>query len=88
MARFIAGTHDVDLIEELARAAEALGVGRRAVEVQMLYGIRSDQLRRLHGVGYETRALVAYGEAWYAWYLRRLAERPANLLFALRQLLP
>jgi proline dehydrogenase len=88
VSRFIAGTHDVALIERLATAADALGVGRRAVEVQMLYGIRADQQRRLLSAGYDVRALIAYGEAWYSWYLRRLAERPANLLFALRQLLP
>jgi proline dehydrogenase len=87
-ARFIAGTHDVDLIERLAGTADELGVGRGAVEVQMLYGIRVDEQRRLHGEGYEVRSLIAYGEAWYAWYLRRLAERPANVLFALRQIIP
>jgi proline dehydrogenase len=88
VARFIAGTHDVVLVERLAAAAEALGLERRAVEVQMLYGIRADEQRRLLAEGYDVRSLVAYGGAWYAWYLRRLAERPANLLFALRQLLP
>jgi deazaflavin-dependent oxidoreductase (nitroreductase family) len=54
----------------------------------MLYGIRVDQQERLLAGGYDVRPLIAYGEAWYAWYLRRLAERPANLLFALRQLIP
>jgi len=88
VSRFIAATHDVDLIESLAATAETLGVGRRAVEVQMLYGIRSDQQRRLHAEGFEVRSLIAYGQAWYAWYVRRLAERPANVLFALRQLIP
>ena len=88
VSRFIAATHDVALIERLADAAESLGLARGAVEVQMLYGIRADQQRRLHSMGFDVRALIAYGEAWYAWYLRRLAERPANLLFALRQLLP
>ena len=88
VARFIAATHDVDLIERLADEAERLGMGRNAVEVQMLYGIRVDQQRRLHAEGFEVRSLIAYGQAWYAWYLRRLAERPANVLFALRQLVP
>jgi proline dehydrogenase len=88
MSRFIAATHDVDLIEGLTQTAERLGLPRRAVEVQMLYGIRADQQRRLHTEGYEVRSLIAYGQAWYAWYLRRLAERPANVVFALRQLVP
>jgi len=88
VSRFIAATHDVDLIQRLAQSAERLGLPRSAVEVQMLYGIRADEQRRLHAEGYEVRSLVAYGQAWYAWYLRRLAERPANVLFALRQLVP
>jgi proline dehydrogenase len=47
-----------------------------------------DQQRRLRDSGYRLRVLIAYGEYWYPWYVRRLAERPANLWFALRQLLP
>jgi proline dehydrogenase len=54
----------------------------------MLYGIRADQQRRLARAGYVVKDLIAYGDAWYPWYMRRLAERPANVLFALRQLLP
>ena len=54
----------------------------------MLYGIRKDQQRRLAREGYKVRDLIAYGAAWYPWYMRRLAERPANIAFALRQLLP
>jgi len=52
----------------------------------MLYGIRVDQQRRLAAEGYPVRDLIAYGPGWYAWYMRRLAERPANVLFALRQI--
>jgi proline dehydrogenase len=79
------GTHDVRLIEQVAAHAEALGLPRTIFEVQMLYGIRMDQQRRLAREGYLVRDLIAYGEAWYPWYMRRLAERPANVLFALRQ---
>ena len=88
VTRFVAATHDVDLVEQLGEAAEAMGLERRAVAVQMLYGIRTPEQRRLAAEGYDVRVLIAYGDAWYAWYLRRLAERPANVLFALRQLLP
>jgi proline dehydrogenase len=88
VARCIAGTHDVGLVERLADAAHTLGLDRRAVEVQMLYGIRTPEQRRLVAEGYDVRVLIAYGDAWYSWYLRRLAERPANVLFALRQLFP
>lgn len=80
------GTHDVRLIEQVAEHAAALGLPRTSFEVQMLYGIRADQQRRLNREGYIVRTLIAYGEAWYPWYMRRLAERPANVLFALRQM--
>jgi proline dehydrogenase len=82
------GTHDVELIKQIAEHAVALGLDRTAFEVEMLYGIRSGEQRRLAKAGYRVRDLIAYGEAWYPWYMRRLAERPANVLFALRQLLP
>jgi proline dehydrogenase len=82
------GTHDVRLIEQIAAHAAALGLPKTTFEVQMLYGIRMDQQRRLAAAGYLVRDLIAYGEAWYPWYMRRLAERPANVWFALRQMLP
>jgi proline dehydrogenase len=82
------GTHDVALIEQLDGQARAIGLPRTSFEVQMLYGIRVDEQIRLAREGYLVRDLVAYGEAWYPWYLRRLAERPANVLFVMRQVLP
>jgi proline dehydrogenase len=82
------GTHDVRLIDQITEHGAALGLPKTAVEVQMLYGIRPGEQRRLAAEGYAVRALIAYGEAWYPWYMRRLAERPANVIFALRQLLP
>lgn len=80
------GTHDVKLIEQIAAEATAMGLPKTSFEVQMLYGIRMDQQRRLASEGYLVRDLIAYGEAWYPWYMRRLAERPANVIFALRQM--
>jgi proline dehydrogenase len=82
------GTHDVGLIRQVADHAQSVALGKDAFDIEMLYGIRSDQQRRLVGDGFRVRVLIAYGEAWYAWYMRRLAERPANVVFALRQLLP
>ena len=82
------GTHDVRLIEQVADHAKAVGLPKSAFDVEMLYGIRADQQRRLLKQGYRVRVLIAYGEAWYPWYMRRLAERPANVVFAVRQLLP
>jgi len=82
------GTHDVELVEQIAGHAAAAGVAKDGFEVQMLYGIRAKEQRRLARNGYKVQTLIAYGAAWYPWYMRRLAERPANVLFALRQLLP
>jgi proline dehydrogenase len=87
-ARFVAATHDVTLLERVTRVGAALGLAPGQMEIQMLYGIRTDQQRRLARAGYDVRALIAFGSAWYPWYMRRLAERPANLWFALRQMLP
>ena len=87
-ARFVAATHDVPLIERMTRIGAAMGLAPGQMEIQMLYGIRTDQQRRLARAGYDVRALIAYGSAWYPWYMRRLAERPANVWFALRQMLP
>jgi proline dehydrogenase len=81
------GTHDVTLVEQIAARAAAMGLDKTALEVEMLYGIRSGEQRRLAAEGYRVRDLIAYGEAWYPWYMRRLAERPANVIFALRQII-
>lgn len=80
------GTHDTKLIERVAAQAEGMGIGKEAFEVEMLYGIRQGEQLRLASEGYRVLALIAYGGAWYAWYMRRLAERPANVWFALRQI--
>jgi proline dehydrogenase len=87
-ARLALGTHDVKLIEQLKTITSACGVPVKKLEVHMLYGIREQELRRLRDAGHPAVSLVAYGSAWYRWYMRRLAERPANVIFALRQLIP
>jgi proline dehydrogenase len=81
-------THDVALLERIAALAAAAGVDRATYEFGMLYGIRLADQRRFAQAGHRVRVLIAYGTAWYPWYLRRLAERPANVAFVLRQLLP
>jgi proline dehydrogenase len=84
--RAIFGTHDPDLIRRIEGLARSGGLAPKELEFQMLYGIgRSEQLR-LAAAGYRFRVLISYGEAWFAWYMRRLAERPANVLFVLRSL--
>jgi proline dehydrogenase len=85
--RLVLATHDVELIARIARFADAVGLERAQLEVAMLYGIRTDQQLRLAREGYVVKDLISYGDAWYAWYVRRLAERPANVLFAARQIL-
>ncbi|HYH92844.1 MAG TPA: proline dehydrogenase family protein [Candidatus Saccharimonadales bacterium] len=82
------GTHDVELIEQIATQIAPAGIGRDGFEIEMLYGIRTKEQFRLAKTGYRVQTLIAYGEAWYPWYMRRLAERPANVTFAIRSLLP
>ena len=86
--RLALGTHDTELIARITTIAEAVGATKANLEVHMLFGIRETELVRLQREGYPCASLVAYGDAWYRWYMRRLAERPANVVFALRQFLP
>ena len=85
-ARIAVATHDTGLIRRVALAAEEMGLGRDAFEVQMLYGIRPEAQARLAGEGFPVRILISYGPAWFPWYMRRLAERPANVWFVLKSL--
>lgn len=77
-------THDETLIEQICRHADSIGADRSKFEFQMLYGIRRDLQDRLLDEGYNVRVYVPFGEAWYPYFSRRLAERPANLWFILR----
>jgi proline dehydrogenase len=78
------GTHDVALIRRLADLASTEGFGKRDFEVQMLYGIQRAEQERLASEGCTSIVLVSYGDYWYPWFVRRLAERPANLWFMVR----
>jgi proline dehydrogenase len=78
------GTHDVALIRRLSDFASAEGFGKRDFEVQMLYGIQRAEQERLASEGCTSIVLVSYGDYWYPWFVRRLAERPANLWFMVR----
>jgi proline dehydrogenase len=78
------GTHDVTLIRRLAECASAEGFSKKDFEVQMLYGIQRTEQERLANEGCTSMVLVAYGSYWYPWFVRRLAERPANLWFMVR----
>ena len=81
------GTHDDRLIERVRESARQYGLAPGQLEFHMLYGIRVELQEWLTAVGAVVRVLISYGEHWYPWYMRRLAERPANLWFAMRQVL-
>ena len=83
-ARAAFGTHDVALIRRLADFVSQQGYAKSSLEVQMLYGIQRVEQERLAREGHHSIVLVAYGSYWYPWFVRRLAERPANLWFMLR----
>ncbi len=78
------GTHDRSLIADIASRARARGLHKGAYEIHMLYGIRPAEQRALAAGGTAVRVLISYGSAWFAWYMRRLAERPANVWFVVR----
>lgn len=85
-SRVVFGTHDEILIEKIMKEAKYLGIQKDRLEFQMLYGIKNNYVRDLVRRGYKGSILIAYGESWYAWYMRRLAERPANVWFVLKSI--
>jgi proline dehydrogenase len=80
-------THDEKLIEWAKRETQLRGIGRDKFEFQMLYGIRRDLQEDLKREGYVMRVYVPYGDHWYPYFMRRLAERPANVLFLIKNIL-
>ena len=80
------GTHDLALLARIRERASARALARGAYEVHMLYGIKTAQQRALNGQGVAVRVLISYGTHWFPWYMRRLAERPANVWFVVRSL--
>jgi proline dehydrogenase len=81
------GTHDSALVSRIAERAKTLGVEKSGYEIHMLYGIRDAAQRTLVREGHTVKTLISYGSAWYPWYMRRLAERPANVWFVVRSLI-
>ena len=82
----IFGTHDISLLQRLISRAKDLGVVDGRYEIHMLYGIRDGDQRRLRSDGRVVRTLISYGSSWYPWYMRRLAERPANVWFVVKSM--
>jgi len=80
-------THDEQMIKATRQFAKANEIGPDKFEFQMLYGIRRDLQRKLVDEGYRMRVYVPYGRYWYPYFMRRLAERPANLWFVLRNMI-
>jgi Proline dehydrogenase len=75
------------MIAEAERLVAERQISASSFEFQMLYGIRRDLQSRLVAKGYRVRVYIPYGKAWYPYFMRRLAERPANLVFLLRNLM-
>jgi proline dehydrogenase len=80
-------THDLRLIQKIEQLVQQLQLPKESVEFQLLYGIQRPEQVRLAQAGYRVRVLISYGSQWFPWYMRRLAERPANLTFLMRNLL-
>ena len=86
VGRAVIATHDPAMIEGTVSAAEGLGLSPGNYEFAMLFGIARKQQSELVNQGHALRVLISYGSAWFPWYMRRLAERPANLWFVMKQM--
>ncbi len=80
-------THDPKMIDATIQFAQQEGIGKESFEFQMLYGVRRDLQTKLARDGYNMRVYVPYGKHWYPYFMRRLAERPANIWFVMKNLL-
>lgn len=85
-SRPVFGTHDLNLIARIRAHAGRAGLAARDVEIHMLYGIQRAEQLRLVRDGAKLRVLLAYGSFWFPWYMRRLAERPANVWFVVKSM--
>lgn len=84
--RPVFATHDEALIRRIINEAEKQKIEKSKYEFQMLYGIKTSLQKQLAKDGFRFRVLIAYGESWYPWYMRRLAERPANIWFVIKNI--
>jgi proline dehydrogenase len=80
-------THDLKLQKQIKQMGSESILPKEKLEFQMLYGIKTNDQIKLAREEYSIRTLISYGDAWYPWYMRRLAERPANIGFVLKNLL-
>ena len=82
----VLGTHDIALLDRLIAYADGIRLEKGRYEIHMLYGIREKAQARFRSEGHAVATLISYGNAWFRWYMRRLAERPANVLFVARSI--
>jgi proline dehydrogenase len=80
------GTHDITLQERILKLISERKVASSRYEFAMLFGIQSGRQQDLIKMGQRTRCLISYGEFWFPWYMRRLAERPANVWFVVKNM--
>jgi len=80
------GTHDETMHKQIKKFAEKNNIPNDVYEFQMLYGIKNTVQTKLAREGYKVRALISYGSYWFPWYMRRLAERPANVWFVMKSM--
>jgi proline dehydrogenase len=85
-SKLVVGTHDTKLIQAIQDKAAQIGLSKNEYEFHLLYGIQSNEQSRLAREGYSIRVLISYGSFWFPWYVRRLAERPANVWFVVRKM--
>jgi proline dehydrogenase len=85
-SRLVVGTHDMSLIRRIQDEAAKQNVKKNGFEFHLLYGIQTGQQLKLAREGYSVRVLISYGKYWFPWYVRRLAERPANVWFVIRKM--
>ena len=85
-SRAVFGTHDLQLIQSIRDHAQSANVKPSEYEFHMLYGIQKPAQLKLVQAGALVRVLIAYGDYWFPWYMRRLAERPANVWFVAKSL--
>jgi len=86
IARIAFATHDLNMISKIKEYSKLNDIRKDGFEFQMLYGIKPAEQIKIANEGYKIRVLISYGSAWYSWYVRRLAERPANVWFILKNL--
>jgi proline dehydrogenase len=85
--RAVFGTHDRRIIKDIERCIEGTPALRQTCEFHLLFGVQRAEQARLARERYRVRVLISYGEQWFPWYMRRLAERPANVLFVVKSML-